>query len=294
MKRLPPHLAEIIFLLVIAAILIISIIRHRQQAKIQTLQHKAFIPLVLSAHKAFKGIALACPNAPENNVFDYKTDPQRAGASWIYDWQAQPVPIPGIESVPMIWDETHLDDYVGGNSDYLMGFNEPDRVDQANMTPEIAAASWHYIEVHHPDKMLVSPAPGHNDEEWLEEFREEYIEHYDANPRMDALAAHCYFNTADACIRHVEEVIEHAEQWGIESVWVTEYSILRQPDSVMIVEANKLTSWFASNPIIARYAWFTNRSWCMRPLWGNTWDQSALFEDNGIFKLIGVEYSHDH
>ena len=63
-----------------------------------------------------------------------------------------------------------LDEY-----DTILGFNEPNHVDQSNLSPEQAAIGWMELQAAYPDKTLVSPSasPGsYHPEDWFEEFFE--------------------------------------------------------------------------------------------------------------------------
>ena len=57
--------------------------------------------------------------------------------------------------------------------DTVLGFNEPNHVDQSNLSPEAAALGWMELQAAYPDKTLVSPSasPGsYHPEDWFEEF----------------------------------------------------------------------------------------------------------------------------
>ena len=71
------------------------------------------------------------------------------GVSWVYNWKALPdATLPrGIEYVPMCWGPASAELCVqdiqaalASGSTHALSFNEPDHHQQANMTPETAAA----------------------------------------------------------------------------------------------------------------------------------------------------------
>jgi len=71
--------------------------------------------------------------------------------SWYYDWGVAPPAVSqgqlsGIEWVPMAWNApanlTDFESRIPSGSLYLLGFNEPNFISQANMTPAQAAAAW--------------------------------------------------------------------------------------------------------------------------------------------------------
>jgi hypothetical protein len=73
--------------------------------------------------------------------------PSSPGVSWWYNWASQGSgAAAGIEFVPMIWGRNNLNDSVPSGSNYVLGFNEPNFIAQANMTPAQAAAAWPTVE----------------------------------------------------------------------------------------------------------------------------------------------------
>lgn len=182
----------------------------------------------------------------------------QVGASWAYNWHSQLPDCPGVEMVPMVYNAHHLEGLrlgqyrMMGNSEYILGFNEPDNHFQANLTPEEAAGLWHTLEAEYPDRRLVSPAVVfHTD--WLVRFRAAYIARYGTPPRLDGLAVHCYRNVVDACRETVEAVIGYARAWGVSSVWVTEFMFWGEGAEAKAVA---FIAWMNAEPMIARYAWF--------------------------------------
>lgn len=67
--------------------------------------------------------------------------------SWLYNWS--PVPTPNSTSlhfVPMQWNNVYIDHLPSkvrdANATVILGFNEPELPDQANMSTELAAKEW--------------------------------------------------------------------------------------------------------------------------------------------------------
>ena len=123
------------------------------------------------------------------------------GISWYYNWGTHPTESDNPECedsstgfVPMIWG------YWGQQFpeleyDTVLGFNEPNHHNQANLEPEEAAYAWIEFQAAYPDKVLVSPcASPPNTEEWFDKFFEvcDLI-----GCRVDYLATHSYSGNAD-------------------------------------------------------------------------------------------------
>jgi hypothetical protein len=185
------------------------------------------------------------------------SDVLRIGASWYYNWSKHPLVRPNLEAVPMLWSETQIGGLTGGNSHYLMGFNEPDQPSQANILPEAATLYWRQVEQLYRHKKLVAPAPSQLNPDWLPRFRDSYLCLYDTPPKLDALACHCYFTTPQQAIKHVERYIGWAREWGIAEVWVTEFAFL--PELGVTQKLREFCAWMQAEPMVTRYAWFATR-----------------------------------
>ena len=83
------------------------------------------------------------------------------------------------------WANT-TDPDVGPEHDVILGFNEPNQADQADIPPDVAALAWIEHQEKYADKVfrkdilphlslsylqiLVAPAMGHADTEWFDAF----------------------------------------------------------------------------------------------------------------------------
>lgn len=67
--------------------------------------------------------------------------------SWLYNWSPRRTPgADALEFVPMQWNHVHMDDLAhhlrAAGAGTVLGFNEPELPDQANMPVDLAAAEW--------------------------------------------------------------------------------------------------------------------------------------------------------
>lgn len=120
------------------------------------------------------------------------TPVEQVNATWNYDWSAsgnstvntQYTPIrqnAGWPDFPTIYNKQ--------NSNHLLGFNEPDHTDQANMTVQQAIDQWPLLLK--SGFRLGSPAPS-SPNSWLKQF----MDRADSlNYRVDFTAVHCYWNS---------------------------------------------------------------------------------------------------
>ena len=199
-------------------------------------------------------------------------DVAAVGASWYYRWQRTPPECAG-QSVSMIWGKQDVCKPVTGDSRWLLGFNEPDRSNQANLSPDEAARLWHDVARCYPDHLLVGPSVSHPAIMWLEQFYGAYLHKFGQKPVLDALAVHCYANSADECMHVVRAVIALAERWNVGGgVWVTEFAFWPTHERTLeeaLDEARAFIAWMDAEPGVVRYAWFAARmkgdEWWMGP-----------------------------
>lgn len=208
------------------------------------------------------------------------------GVSWFYGWGLEALAYPdGIEFVPMKWGGKFTGDTVNkiqtakqyGIANYLLGFNEPDGEDQANMTVQAAIDKW-------PDLMsfglpLVSPACVHPDNDWMQSFMTEAD---NRGYRIDYVAVHWYGGgNADGFMNKLQTTYN---LYG-RPLWITEFAVAdwgadqnnpnhHSPDKIYTFMAEVLYR-LEKTEYVKRYAWFTSAPSPYTPL-----GTSALFEED--------------
>jgi hypothetical protein len=142
---------------------------------------------------------------------------------------------------------------------YWLGFNEPDREDQSNMT--VAAAIQRWPRLMAQDAPLLGPAPGTTSTTtgWLLEFQAEAEAR---GFRVDYTAAHWYAGpNADSLINLLQQVYN---KWQ-KPVWLTEFSPVRWSGSASWTRADNYNFlaeflWRAESlPWLVRYSLFNFR-----------------------------------
>jgi hypothetical protein len=194
--------------------------------------------------------------------YAYCEDAVNSRSSWDYNWGAYPTLCQSTESIPMLWGEAMLTPHVGGNSSWVMGFNEPDLREQANLSPERAAELWRKVEAWYPNRKLVAPVPSSGNRTWLPQFRQAYIAEYAHAPRLDALAMHCYYQTASECIQLAQWFEDRLAEWHVPELWVTEFAVFPCSNLSLDQAAHELKTfidWMETQSPITRYAYFANR-----------------------------------
>lgn len=202
---------------------------------------------------------------------------------WWYNWAATPENAVknnyadyGFDFVPMAWNgnfnETALREFLTNHPDvkYLLGFNEPNFAEQANLTPQQAADLWPTLEAIADDYnlKLVAPAvnyspgnvdiPGTNDDGNPWEYLDAFFEACEGC-RVDYIAVHCYMKYSSA----FEWFIGEFERYN-KPIWVTEWASWDEGGPANVGEQmNYLAStvrWLEANEKVHRYSWFIGRT----------------------------------
>jgi len=193
--------------------------------------------------------------------------------SWSYSWANTPAASQagkyqeyGIQFVPMCWNANYSADNITNyyrtqtGQQYLLGFNEPNLSDQANMTPTQAAAKWGDVVTlaQQNNAKLLSPAmnwgtlPGwSNGVSWLQSFFQL------VNPDdVHGIAVHVYMGSAKSMLSDIQRY----KVFG-KPLWLTEFcawdgtSTSAAQCQFMCQALNALEQ----DPDLERYAWFIPR-----------------------------------
>ena len=218
--------------------------------------------------------------------------------TWIYNWSPHRTSVSGLEFIPMLWNAKNGNDAKrfrsqARGSKVVLGFNEPERGDQANMSPVEAAQAWkRYIEpLRREGTRLGSPGIASTDEglNWLKQFLNELNK---VGGRIDFLAVHWYGRGVDNFINWITRVRQ--ETGNRYPVWVTEYACTSwnsdQPVSQQEVNEFMKQSVQRLDTIdwVERYAWFG----AQRHLEAAIGSGIALIGSNGQLSPLGRSYVH--
>ncbi|MEU6065443.1 glycoside hydrolase family protein [Streptomyces sp. NPDC047082] len=193
-------------------------------------------------------------------------------AGWFYTWSSgkgRIKPPRGVEFVPMIHD---ADSVTGAELDRakkqgstLLGFNEPDRPDQAHMTVHRALELWPRLQS--TNMRLGAPAVATGGDVtggWLDRFMKgAAARHY----RVDFIPLHWYgadFNARRAT-GQLRSYLQAVHQRYKKPIWLTEYALTdfssgtpRYPTKAQQAAfVKKSSAMLQQLPYVKRYAWFT-------------------------------------
>lgn len=242
-----------------------------------------------------KGLGIA-----PNNYPNWDKTLKELGASWYYTWRAQePGDSPqGIEFVPMVFgNERYIDSALRmvskSNRDdfnYVLGFNEPDKKDQADMSVERALELWPKLMA--SGAPLISPAVANPDGPWLEKFMKIAEER---GLRVDYIGVHHYGGSnPDEFLDRLERIHKKFDR----PLWITEFGV--GDWKVKSIKNNRHSEKDVQNFMkkvlpkldrlryVHRYAWFPATP--DNPNLGTC----ALFDKNGNLTELGKIYAkHD-
>lgn len=215
---------------------------------------------------------------------------------WYYTWQA-PRTYTGKPFVPMVKDARKLleQDALGyvnrelgrTKTKNLLGFNEPDHPDQANMSVDEAVRLWPLLQT--TGLRLGSPATVGPAVPWLDQFM---LRAKRENLRVDFMTMHSYtWPKSDDFLGKVRELHEKYER----PVWVTEYAVAdwratrtrRSEYSRKQVETfmRETVKGMRAMPYVERFAWKT------RAITDYQMGTSALFDSRGKMTSTGRLYA---
>ena len=232
------------------------------------------------------------------------------GVSWWYNWSPYPSdqtptdvrPRLGMDFIPMMWNGNYQSADIEAmleaapHIEHLLVLNEPNLVDQANMTPQAAAELWPKYEAiaRNTGVKIIGPAitwgtfSGYEDPVvWLDAFYATYAAQNDgAEPQIDALAFHWYDYGLNG-------QLDRLTRYG-KPFWVTEFAnwhgLWTAPDGAEIDTVEKqmaqMTEMVAvceQRPDVHRYAWFTGR-------WDDDTRHTSLLAGPGQLTALGEHY----
>lgn len=229
--------------------------------------------LAAFAVTAFNADAKSFKRGVSENAFTLteEMDVLVPGCSWLYNWANTPTSNADYmsddtwEFIPMCWNANYNSDNIRNyckahpETKYLLGFNEPNFVAQANMTPESAAAAWPQVKAL-ADELgleLVGPAvnyspdgPENDPYTWYAKFVE--LVGPDA---FDYIAIHNYSGGSGG----MKDMIDRFYSLYGKKIWVTEFcswsgdNITAEAQIASMIEQ---LEYLEKEDKVFRYSWF--------------------------------------
>lgn len=221
--------------------------------------------------------------------------------NWYYTWGLEPsAAVEGIEFCPMFWGASSVNEancakvnklFEEGRIFHVLGFNEPDLKEEANMSVSDALDKWQFLCEHlDPRIKLVSPAPSYPVRAWLDDFMAGVKER---GLRCDYVAVHMY---AGIGTNNYQSVIRDTYNKYGKKVWITEFAPRDDnaknngynsfSESRVLEQMKVLLPAYEDMPEVARYSWFGCASSSMIGL-----ISSRFFGDDGNITTLGTYYA---
>ncbi|GAA5892382.1 glycoside hydrolase family protein [Sporobolomyces salmoneus] len=192
---------------------------------------------------------------------------QQLDICWAYNWDSTGGGLKdGVMYVPMLWGtkklegwEAAADKAIQQGATHILGFNEPDLAEQANLSPSEAASIWSSAMQPLATKnvKLVSPAVSNGvltDDgkpmgvPWLKEFFDECT-----GCTIDAVALHWYDSASN--LEYFKKYLEEAHTDLSKPIWLTEFmGTGSAKDQVSFISA--AVEWLEDQDYIEAYAAF--------------------------------------
>jgi Glycosyl hydrolase catalytic core len=202
----------------------------------------------------FKGVAnAACADLP------------RLGASWWYNWVLAPGACKTGEFVPMIAGKAEksvsavqgaLSQLKAAGHKTVLGFNEPNKADQSNLSVAQVVELWPAITAD-PQVRVGSPATSADAKAWFEDFMAQVEA---KSLRVDFIAVHWYGWNAGSCndAKELESYLTWAEKFK-RPIWITEFGCMNASNPTADVVKNFYAAaivMLARHASVERYAWY--------------------------------------
>ena len=227
------------------------------------------------------------------------------GISWWYNWGITPdLAIKdtyqnyGVEYAPMTWggtfDEAALRTYISTHKDvkYLLAFNEPQFIDQSNMTPTQVAALWPTVEKIANDyglkivsmalnfcgNCVKDPAGNPYYTPWV--YLDDFIK-ICPSCRIDAIAIHAYMPDVGGIQWYVNQFKKYNKP-----LWLTEFCAWETATTLQTQEQmmTSVLDYLENDASVQRYAWFIGRSN------GHPYNSLLDYRQSGVLTELGNMY----
>ncbi len=227
--------------------------------------------------------------------------------SWWNNWAAQPdFAIRNtywnydVDFTPMAWNNVGIPGVgIWADKDstikYLLGFNEPNFKEQANMTPKQAAAAWPALQkiAQKHNLKIVGPAVNYCGNCVLEGGTSytnpfTYLDHFFAacdTCQVDFIGLHWY-GSGNSITGYVNTARKYKKP-----IWVTEFASWDYSNPVQNVNDQKkylagTVNFLERDPDVYRYSWFIGRT----SGGANTFPYIDLYAANGMLTELGQLY----
>jgi hypothetical protein len=222
-------------------------------------------------------------------------DVESHGFSWYYNWSALALwdvdlTPENTRFVPMIRDLSELDPVTlalaaTSGSRTLLTFNEPDNINQANMSVDQALRSWRLLEA--TDLLLSAPATSQYDtlgpKSWLGRFMARAEQR---DMQVDFIQVHYYSDDAD--VRAFRDFLKEVHDQYDKPIWVTEWSLADWNDEDRFSAREQAAFARAGTRMMDELSFVKKQAWFAAYEGGGGWHlNSGLHDEDGALTPVG-------
>jgi hypothetical protein len=203
-------------------------------------------------------------------------------ADWYYNWG--PSPTPGVDKpfIPMIWGTKNLAQLPHVKGEMILGFNEPDRVDQSNIDFSSAIKYWSQFTT--TGKRLGSPATASNPAKsgWHQDFMGS------RGVDVDFICVHWYAQpNPHSLLGMLHDLYVQYKK----PIWITEFAVADWSGEKMASEDEVVDFMEKILPALDDLEYVERYSWKTRTTSDVNMGTSALFNDDGSLTRLGQVYA---
>lgn len=209
---------------------------------------------------------------------------EEMGVAWFYTWWEGGAKNAKIEFVPMIKGKGKLGENVFNqirkrqNVKYLLGYNEPERARQGNLSVDEALKNWPRLVKLAEEKGVPLGSPAVSSDAgglaWLDKFMKGAKK---GKLKIDFLAVHWYGGTD---VDQFEKYIDNLSKKYRLPIWVTEFNGWSGTEKEMADFAIKSFKMLERHRKVERFAYFSKKKGTPGSLWNG----------DGTLSKIGLAY----
>lgn len=209
--------------------------------------------------------------------------------SWYYTWGYNTINELDLPFIPMVWSDTTANNstimntfYINeNNSECLLGFNEPDRKDQSNISVDDAILLWKKLE--NTGRRLGSPATASNaskDGSWFDNFMK-------LNPKVDFICIHWYAGPNPLSLLNSIDTLYTKYK---KPIWITEFAVADWTTPNKYTQEQVINFMNIIIPELEKRNYVERYSWKTRTLSDPNMGSSSLFNNDGSLTILGELY----
>lgn len=221
------------------------------------MNRRHFLSSVVGTSLASHALALKTSTGSQKKGWCGSPKDNPFGAHWYYNWMVNPKQRAGLEYVPMTKGASGLNQINKikqmKNISHILGFNEPERKKQGNLSVDQAIRLWPKLAKLAKDKNLRLGSPacsGASGMTWMKSFMKKAK---DKGLHMDFVTVHYYNPSASGLEKLVKQF---ADDYDL-PVWVTEFNAWSGDEKTNYKFLKESLRFLEKSKEVERYAYYS-------------------------------------